>query len=314
MSVSVLGAGAFGTSLAIAMAQSGKSVTLWARDTRDMAERRENTRRLPGFAFPETLSVVDTLAQVEDDIVLLAVPMQKLRAFLTETCESLSGRTLVATCKGIDVETGEGPGEIIRRLCPDATPALLSGPSFAVDVAAGLPTALTLAALDPESLQHALTGGNLRLYRSTDMVGVETGGAMKNVIAIACGLAIGAGLGESARAALMTRGFAEMNRFAIARGAEVDTLQGLSGFGDLALTCTSEKSRNFAYGLSLGRGEPQPEGVTIEGQATAKAVSNSAAKAGIDMPITNMVVAVMSGHITINEASDLLLARPLKEE
>ncbi|TYP84199.1 glycerol-3-phosphate dehydrogenase (NAD(P)+) [Maritimibacter alkaliphilus HTCC2654] len=314
MSVAVLGAGAFGTSLAIAMARSGKGVTLWARDVRDMADQRENTLRLPGFAFPDKLVITKHISAVTDDVVLLAVPMQKLRAFLSEYCEVLLGRTLVATCKGIDVETGEGPGEIIRRLCPDATPALLSGPSFAVDVAAGLPTALTLAASEPEPLQHALTGGNLRLYRSTDMIGVETGGAMKNVIAIACGLAIGAGLGESARAALMTRGFAEMNRFAVARGAEADTLQGLSGFGDLTLTCTSEKSRNFAYGLSLGRGEPQAEGVTIEGKATAKAVASAATKAGIEMPITNMVVAVMSGHITINEASDLLLARPLKEE
>jgi glycerol-3-phosphate dehydrogenase (NAD(P)+) len=314
MSVAVLGAGAFGTSLAIALSRAGVPVTLWARDTRDMVRTRENTLRLPGYGFPDDLTLTDDLADVTAKIVLLAVPMQKLRGFLTDNAAQFTGRTLVATCKGIDLETGESPADLIARLCPDATPALLSGPSFAVDVAAGLPTALTLAARDPEPLQHALTAGNLRLYRATDMVGVGVGGAMKNVIAIACGLAIGAGLGESARAALMTRGFAEMNRFAIARGAEPDTLQGLSGFGDLTLTCTSEKSRNFAFGLSLGRGEAQPEGVTIEGQATAKAVSIAAEKAGIDMPITNMVVAVMSGRITIHEARELLLARPLKEE
>ncbi|MBV7379919.1 NAD(P)H-dependent glycerol-3-phosphate dehydrogenase [Maritimibacter dapengensis] len=314
MSVSVLGAGAFGTALAIAIARSGTPVTLWARDPGDMAETRENTRRLPGFAFPDALTVTDDLDAALSDIVLIAVPMQKLAGFLTDHANKLSGRTLVATCKGIDLTTGEGPAEIIERTCPNATSALLSGPSFAVDVAAGLPTALTIAAADPEPLQTALSGSNLRLYRATDMTGVEIGGAMKNVIAIACGLAIGAGLGESARAALMTRGFAEMNRFAVARGAEPDTLQGLSGFGDLSLTCTSEKSRNYAYGLHLGRGEVQPEGVTIEGQATAKAVSIAAQNAKIDMPITDMVVAVMAGHITINEASDLLLARPLKEE
>lgn len=314
MSIAVLGAGAFGTSLAIALSRAGKSVTLWARDTRDMARLRENTKRLPGHQFPDALKITDDLAEASAEIVLLAVPMQTLKAFLAEHCDKLAGRTLVATCKGIDLETGEGPGEIIRRICPTATPALLSGPSFAVDVAAGLPTALTIAADDPEPLQLALAGGNLRLYRATDLVGVETGGAMKNVIAIACGLTMGAGLGESARAALMTRGFAEMNRFAVARGAEPATLQGLSGFGDLTLTCTSEKSRNFTYGLALGRGEVQPDGVTVEGKATAKAVSIAAQKIAIDMPITNMVVAVMSGHITINEASDLLLARPLKEE
>ncbi len=314
MSISVLGAGAFGTSLAIALSRAGKDVALWARDTRDMAERRENAKRLPGVQLPDDLVITEDMSAFGAEIVLLAVPMQTLRGFLADHCDRFTGSTLVATCKGIDLETGDAPGEIMRKSCPNAEPALLSGPSFAVDVAAGLPTALTVAAKDPVALQEALAGGNLRLYRSTDIAGVETGGAMKNVIAIACGLAIGAGLGESARAALMTRGFAEMNRFAIARGAEADTLQGLSGFGDLTLTCTSDKSRNYAYGLALGRGEVQAEGVTIEGKATAKAVSNAAEKLGIDMPITNMVVAVMSGHITINEASELLLARPLKEE
>lgn len=314
MTVSVLGAGAFGTALAIAIARAGTPVTLWAREVGDMAARRENTRRLPGHALPDGVTVTGDLDAALADIILLAVPMQTLAGFLTEHAASFANRTLVAACKGIDLETAESPAQIIARVCPKATPALLSGPSFAVDIAAGLPTALTIAARDPEPLQTALSGSNLRLYRSTDLTGVATGGAMKNVIAIACGLAIGAGLGESARAALMTRGFAEMNRFARSRGAQAETLQGLSGFGDLALTCTSEKSRNFAYGLSLGRGETPPEGVTVEGQATAKAVSNAARKAGIDMPITDMVVAVMARHITIREASDLLLARPLKEE
>lgn len=314
MSVAVLGAGAFGTALAIALSREGAPVTLWARDAGDMQATRENTRRLPGFTLPESLSVTDDLAGITADILLLAVPMQQLAAFLDANATKLNAKTLVATCKGIDLTTGEGPAELITRLCPDATPALLSGPSFAVDVAGGLPTALTIAATDPEPLQQALSVSNLRLYRATDLVGVETGGALKNVMAIACGLAIGAGLGESARAALMTRGFAEMNRFAMARGAEAQTLQGLSGFGDLALTCTSEKSRNFAYGLALGRGEPPTPGKTIEGQATAKAVSISAQNLSIDMPITNMVVAVMEQKLTIKEASAALLTRPLKEE
>lgn len=314
MNVSVFGAGAFGTALAIALANDGRDVTLWARSPGDMERDRCNEKRLSGYAFPDRLMVTGDINAASSDIILLAVPMQTLSQFLADHASSLAGKTLVACCKGIEISTGRGPAQIIHDVCPEATPALLSGPSFAVDIAAGLPTAMTLAAKDPEPLQRALSTDTLRLYRSTDMVGVETGGALKNVIAIACGLTIGAGLGESARAALMTRGFAEMNRFARARGAAPDTLEGLSGFGDLVLTCTSEKSRNYAFGLALGRGESIPEGVTIEGRHTAKAVSIAAKNAGIDMPIANMVVAIAEKEITIHEAVSLLLTRPLKEE
>lgn len=315
MSVSVLGAGAFGTALAISLARTGQPVTLWARDLADMVATRENTRRLPGFTFPEALTVTDNLTEAtRPDIILLAVPMQTLAGFLTDHAALLNGKTLVACCKGIDLTTGLGPAEIIRRACPSATPAILSGPSFAVDIAAGLPTALTLAVEDGHALQATLSTPNIRLYRSADLVGVEVGGALKNVVAIACGMTIGAGLGESAHAALMTRGFAEMQRFALSRGARAETLSGLSGFGDLALTCSSEKSRNYAYGLALGRGDPLPEGTTVEGKATAKAVSNLAQKLGLDMPIADMVVAVLEKHLTVKEAADMLLTRPLKEE
>ncbi|MCK8463331.1 NAD(P)-dependent glycerol-3-phosphate dehydrogenase [Aliiroseovarius sp. S1339] len=315
MKVSVLGAGAFGTALAISMARDGRLVTLWARDLADMASARENKRRLPGFTFPECLTVTDNLAlAAQADILLLATPMQSLSQFLTDHAATLDGKILVACCKGIDLKSGLGPAEIIRHTCPLATPAILSGPSFAVDIAAGLPTALTLAIEDGHALQTALSTPNIRLYRSADLIGVEIGGALKNVVAIACGIAVGAGLGESAHAALMTRGFAEMQRFALSRGARPDTLSGLSGFGDLALTCSSEKSRNFAYGLALGRGDPLPEGTTVEGKATAKAVSNLAKKTGLDMPIADMVVAVLENHLTINEAVNMLLTRPLKEE
>lgn len=313
--ISVIGAGAFGTALAISIARDGRAVTLWARDLGDMAEARENRRRLPGFHFPDTLTVTGDLAEAaRAPIVLLALPLQETAAFLQAHAGLFPDQALVSCSKGVDLATGRGPAEIIRAACPGATPAVLSGPSFAVDIAAGLPTALTLAADDPEPLQHALSTSNIRLYRSTDMVGVEVGGALKNVVAIACGITIGAGLGESARAALMTRGYAEMNRFAQARGAQPETLAGLSGFGDLALTCTSEKSRNFAYGLALGRGEHGAEGVTIEGKSTAKAVSIAAEKAGIDMPIANIVVALASGAVTVKDAVGILLSRPLKEE
>ncbi|MCI2394721.1 NAD(P)H-dependent glycerol-3-phosphate dehydrogenase [Aliiroseovarius sediminis] len=315
MSISVLGAGAFGTALAISMSRDARPVTLWARDLADMATARENTRRLPGFTFPERLIVTGDLTQAaQADIILLATPMQSLAGFLTDYATLLDGKTLVACCKGVDLKSGLGPAEIIRTTCPGATPAILSGPSFAVDIAAGLPTALTLAAHDGTALQTALSTSNLRLYRSDDLVGVEIGGALKNVVAIACGITLGAGLGESAHAALMTRGFAEMQRFALSRGARRDTLSGLSGLGDLALTCSSEKSRNFTYGLALGRGDDLPQGTTVEGKATAKAVSNHAQKTGLDMPIADMVVAVLDKHLTIKEAADMLLTRPLKEE
>ena len=313
--ISVLGAGAFGTALAISLARDGNAVTLWARDPGEMQAARENTRRLPGHRFPEALTVTGNLgAACRTPTILLALPLQQTAGFLTEHGALFSAQALVSCSKGIDLASGLGPAEIITRACPGCTPAVLSGPSFAVDIAAGLPTALTLAAADPEPLQHALTTSNIRLYRSSDITGVELGGALKNVVAIACGIAMGAGLGESARAALMTRGYAEMNRFARARGALPETLAGLSGFGDLALTCTSEKSRNFAYGLALGRGEAEAKGVTIEGKATAKAAAKLAQKHGIEMPIANIVVALVEGAITVPEAVDTLLARPLKEE
>lgn len=313
--ISVFGAGAFGTALAISLARDGRAVTLWAREPGDMNTTRENTRRLPGFAFPEPLAVTGDLRRAADaDIILLALPLQETGRFLFDHNAVFKHQTLVCCSKGIDIATGMGAAEVIATHCPGATPAVLSGPSFAVDIAAGLPTALTLAATDPEPLQHALSTSNIRLYRSTDMVGVEVGGAIKNVIAIACGVAIGAGLGESARAALMTRGYAEMNRFALARGAAPETLAGLSGFGDLALTCTSEKSRNFAYGLALGRGEPVAEDVTVEGVGTARAVFHAAKKTGVEMPITSIVVDLVNDTVTVKDAAEALLSRPLKEE
>ena len=313
--ISVLGGGAFGTAYAVSLARDGREVVLWARDPGDMQAARENRHRLPGVTFPESLSVTgDFTEAARADIILLAIPLQKLSGVLAEHRAQIATQTLVSCAKGIDIATGRGPAEIIAATCPGATPAILSGPSFAVDIAAGLPTALTLAAADPEPLQQLLSTANIRLYRSTDMVGVEHGGALKNVIAIACGIAIGAGLGESARAALMTRGYAEMNRFAGARGARPETLAGLSGFGDLALTCTSEKSRNYAYGLALGRGEPAAAGATVEGKATARAVVEAAQTLGIDMPIAKLVMALVSGAVTPGQAAEALLSRPLKEE
>ncbi len=314
-SISVLGGGAFGTAYAVSLASDGRKITLWARNPGDMNARRENTRRLPGVRLPDTLRVTGDFAEAaKADIILLAIPLQKLSAVLAENAVHLTHQTLVCCSKGIDIATGRGPAEIIAETCPGTTPAILSGPSFAIDIATGLPTALTLAATHPEALQEALTTPNIRLYRSTDITGVELGGALKNVFAIACGIAIGAGLGESARAALMTRGYAEMSRFAQSRGARPETLAGLSGFGDLALTCTSEKSRNYSYGLALGHGEAGAQNATIEGKSTARAVVEAAGKEGLDMPIAKTVMALVTGATTTEQAVAALLSRPLKEE
>ncbi len=320
MSVGIIGAGAFGTALAISLAGKGR-VQLWSRadcHVQDMARHRENTARLPGVAFPEALQVTDDFDTIAgENTLLLAVPMQQLRSVLVQHRDVLADKTLVACCKGIELATGHGPIAVISEILPGAHPALLTGPSFAADIARGLPTALTLACADEylgKALQQSLSTDNIRLYRTTDTIGAELGGALKNVMAIACGAVIGAGLGDSARAALMTRGYAEMLRMALAKGARAETLAGLSGFGDLALTCTSEMSRNYQLGLSIGRQEPFDPKVTVEGTATARAVVVECARMGLDMPITQSVVDLIDQKTSITGAMAQLLARPLKEE
>ncbi|WP_323781706.1 NAD(P)H-dependent glycerol-3-phosphate dehydrogenase [Thalassovita sp.] len=319
--IAVAGSGAFGTALAVSLAATGQPVQLWARDpdhATQMERTRENARRLPGVALPDNLQVVADLESVVSEIpLLLAAPMQQLRDMLVLHKLALGGRPLVACCKGVELSTGLGPVGVIEELIPSATPAILTGPSFAVDIAGGLPTALTLACHDPvmgKRLQQALSTQNLRIYRTTDTIGAELGGAVKNVIAIASGAVIGAGLGESARAALMTRGFAEMQRMALALGAQPETLAGLSGFGDLTLTCTSEQSRNYRFGLALGRRETFDPTVTVEGAATSRAVLERARIMLIDMPITEAVVALLDGRLQLSQAMEMLLSRPLKEE
>ena len=317
MSIAVLGAGAFGTALAISLSGNGP-VTLWGRDVAAMAIARENTKRLPGCAFPKSLSVIDDLAiACQADTILIAVPAQQLREFLKNDAALFKGKTLVACCKGIEIASGKGPVSIIKDIVPDAIAAILTGPSFAADIARGLPTALTLACEDEaagQSLQERLTTANLRLYRTTDTIGAELGGALKNVIAIACGAAMGAGLGESARAALMTRGFAEMQRLAAYLHADPRTLAGLSGFGDLTLTCTSAQSRNYRLGHTLGQGTTFDAAATVEGVATARAVDTLARSANLEMPITCAVAALLDQRLDVASAMHALLTRPLKEE
>ena len=318
--IAVMGAGAFGTSLAISLS-AVQDVLLVARDGAHADEMRkdgQNARRLPGVSLPHGITFGDRLGVDNLTAVLLAVPTQRLRAFCSGLVDPLpSDVPLVACCKGIELGTGKRPSEILEEHFPNATIATLTGPSFAADIARDLPTALTLACADgplAAALQTQLTTPNLRVYRTTDLIGAELGGALKNVIAIACGAAIGAGLGDSARAALMTRGFAEMVRVAQSLGADPLTLSGLSGFGDLVLTCSSEQSRNYQAGLALGRGVALPENITIEGVATASAMRDLAEAQGLDLPITRAVTALATGELQVSDAMDMLLARPLKEE
>jgi len=319
--ITVLGAGAFGTALAISLSSVRKDIVLWGRSADQMVQMsavRTNERRLPERKLPDALGLTSDLSEAcRSDIILMSMPMQKLSQFAKENAALLAGKTLVSCCKGIDLATGLGPVEVLSQLIPTAKVAILSGPSFATDIADGLPTALTIASSDEalvSALQAALTTKTIRLYSSLDPVGVEFGGALKNVMAIACGIAIGAGLGESARAALMTRGNIEMQRLATELGASPQTLSGLSGFGDLVLTCTSAKSRNFSHGLKLGRGEDIDPTITVEGVATARAVAVLANSHGVDMPITNVVRDILDSSIIITDAVELLLSRPLKRE
>ena len=320
MRVAVSGAGAFGTALAISLAQANASITLLARNsvTADQIRTTRLNPRLPEIALPENIAVSADHAVLGDiSIVLLAIPAQKLGMYLNEHSSTLAGKHLVACCKGIDLTTLKGPTGTISDAVKDAKPAMLTCPSFAHDIARGLPTALTLATqseLDGEILQHDLTTQNIRIYRTTDTVGAELGGALKNVIAIGAGVAIGSGFGDSARAALMTRGFSEMMRLSDAIGANPTTLTGLSGFGDLALTCTSELSRNYCHGLSIGRNETPDASKTIEGAATALAVRKLAKKHQLDLPVCDIVADLCEGKTTPRDALALLLSRPLKEE
>lgn len=312
MSVGVVGAGAFGTALALALSRQGP-VLLWGRDgglMQQMQTTRQTNGRLPGHPLPNALTATAELADLAKvDALLLCLPMQSQRVFLDQHPDLPGPKVLC--CKGLDLDTGHGPTALVKN----KPAAILSGPSFAADIAKGLPTALTLAAEDPHlgtRLQQHLSTPALRLYRTTDVLGVELGGALKNVIAIACGAVMGAGLGVSARAALMTRGFAEMQRLAIRLGAEPETLQGLSGFGDLALTCTSDLSRNYRYGFALGSNTDFDPDVTVEGRATAEAILRNHSR--VDLPICSAVANLSAGRIDMRMAIEALMQRPLKEE
>ena len=324
--ISVLGGGAWGTALALAAARAGRKVVLWTRDTdhaEAMQRTRENAPRLPGIPLPETIRITASLKDAAGSAraILLAVPAQSLRG-VTEALSLVvkQGIPIIICAKGVDQRSGEFMSEIVTDTIRGAMPGILSGPSFAVDVAKGLPTAIVLAApLEPvsEALARALSSPAFRIYHSTDIRGVEIGGAAKNVLAIATGIVEGRGLGDSARAAITARGFAELSRLARSYGAKPETLMGLSGLGDLVLTCASRKSRNFAFGDDLGRGLSLSEaggGKLAEGVHTARILVDMARARSVDMPIAEAVADILAGRISIQESIDLLLMRPLKTE
>jgi glycerol-3-phosphate dehydrogenase (NAD(P)+) len=319
--ISVIGAGAWGTALANAAARAGRDVILYARQA-PIAETIRTTGenpRLPGVRIDSAVTVTDDLAAAaRADAILLVVPAQNLRAAAIDLAPHIAKSTPVVVCaKGIEHGSHKFMTEVITETMPDAMPAILSGPSFAYDVARGLPTAVTLAAYDETlaaSLVHALGSATFRPYHTTDVRGVEIGGAAKNVLAIAAGIVVGKQLGASAQAALTTRGFAELMRFGRALGARAETVSGLSGLGDLLLTCSSPQSRNFSLGIALGRGAKPAPGKLAEGQFTAPVLVELAEQTDIDMPVASAVAAILGGALTVNEAIETLMTRPFRAE
>ena len=322
--ISVLGGGAWGTALALTAARAGRKVTLWEHDpaNADSLERKRESRYLPGVKLDANIGLTRDLGTAAAcDAVLLVVPAQVVRPVVRSLAPSLGKRTpLIACAKGIEHGTHKFMSEIIGECAPNALPAILSGPSFAADVARGLPTAVTVAATDEtvaRELAHAIASHTFRLYHATDVRGVELGGATKNVYAIAAGIVAGRGLGASAAAALTTRGFAELTRFGRTFGAKPETMMGLSGLGDLILTCSTPQSRNFSFGIALGKGEAPDaaaHGKLAEGAFTAPVLLEMARARQVDMPIAAAVAAVLAGELSVDQAIESLLARPLKAE
>jgi glycerol-3-phosphate dehydrogenase (NAD(P)+) len=323
--IAVLGAGAWGTALALTCARAGRKVTLWEEDAANAAQLKaqRESRFLPGVRIDDRIAIAGGLAEAaRAEALLLVVPAQAVRAVAAPLAPLIADGTPVIVCaKGIERETKKFMSEVIAECAPHAVPAILSGPSFAADVARGLPTAVTLAARDAglaAELAQAVGSATFRPYHSGDLRGVEIGGAAKNVLAIAAGVVSGRGLGASALAALTTRGFAELVRFGKAYGAKPETMMGLSGLGDLLLTCSSPQSRNFSFGINLGRGGnpatiQQTTGLA-EGAFTASVLMDMARERSIDMPISAAVAALLEGKTSVEAVIASLLARPLKAE
>ncbi|HEX8482205.1 MAG TPA: NAD(P)H-dependent glycerol-3-phosphate dehydrogenase [Allosphingosinicella sp.] len=322
--IGVLGGGAWGTALAQVMASDGTAVELWAREA-EVVEAinatRENPLFLPGLKLSESIRATTDLTSVAElSPILVVTPAQHMRSVLRDL--PAHAETLILCSKGIEAESRRLMHEVAREEHPGSPVAVLSGPTFAHEVAAGLPTAVTLACEDialAQQLSGLVARPTFRPYAADDVVGAEIGGAVKNVLAIACGVVEGRRLGQNARSALISRGFAEMIRFGLARGARAETLGGLSGLGDLVLTCSSVSSRNFSLGKGLGEGRAAAglladRRTVAEGAHTAPVLARAAREAGVDMPIVSAVCALLAGEASVDEVVERLLARPLRSE
>jgi len=325
--IGIIGAGAWGTALATVAVRSARQVTLWAHNP-DIATsinaRHENTSYLPGIHLDMTIIATGNLADISNcDAVLLVTPAQALRQIATELSPHIQQPLPVIICsKGLERDTDMLLSDVLKQTLPQAIPCILSGPSFAADVANGLPTAVTLASDNIETAQavaHALGSPTFRPYASNDLIGAQIGGAVKNVLAIACGIVEGRSLGQSARAALTSRGFAELVRFGLAHGARIETLGGLSGLGDLILTCSSQMSRNMSLGYALGQGSTlhqvlKTRKTITEGVHTASVVCKIATQKGIEMPICQAVRDICEDRTSVDQAIQNLMARPFSQE
>lgn len=323
----VIGAGAWGTALAQTLAASGRDVTIWAFES-DVVDAintaHENTTYLPGAALHPSISATQDLAKLADsDAVLVVTPAQHMRGTLANFLPHIrDGLPMVLCSKGIEISSGKFMSAVLEEICPQAKAAVLSGPSFAADVVKGLPTAVTLACSDWEvggKLISSIAAPTFRPYYSPDVLGAEIGGAVKNVLAIVCGLVLGKGLGRSAHAAIIARGFAEMTRLGTALGGKPETLTGLCGLGDLVLTCSSEQSRNMSFGMALGKGQSfedymRDKKVVVEGAATAPALKALSLAKGVEMPISHALANILDGTEQVDDVIVRLLAREHKTE
>lgn len=325
--VGVIGGGAWGTALAQVCARAGLSVTLWAKEPEvcaDITANRMNSAFLPGVTLEPNIDVTTDLNDLAPwDLILAVAPAQHLRRTLEDFAACARPEVPIVLCaKGVEQGSLKLMTEVLEETLPDSPAAVLSGPSFAGEVAQGLPTAVTLACRDEtlgRMIAEAIATPTFRPYLTDDIIGAEAGGAIKNVLAIACGMVEGRGLGRSAHAAVITRGFAEMVRFAVELGAQAETLNGLCGLGDLVLTCSSPQSRNMSVGLALGRGESLETALSgklsvAEGVASAPAVRSLAKKLGVEVPICEAVAAILAGQVGVDAAMAALLSRPLKSE
>ena len=326
-SVSVLGAGAWGTALALTCYRAGNTTLLWTREAQhaeEMRQTQENKKYLPQVSLPQGITVTPSLEEaLQAPVLLLTCPAQALRSFLTPLQNAIPQESYLLLCsKGIEIETGKILTEVVKEFLPNHSAGILSGPTFAHDVAEGLPAAATLATREITTarwLASSLSCPSFRLYPSTDSIGVALGGAVKNVIAIAAGLVSARGLGESARAALVTRGLAEAARLGLAMGAQLETFMGLSGLGDMLLSCASPHSRNMSFGLKIGKLDSfvlpaEDASILTEGVFTAKAIHRLASEKGLELPIIESVYRILYEKSSIEEEINLLLSRPLKIE